>query len=54
MGLLEALIAVLLGAAILGERMGARAIVGGVLILVSVVFVLDLVPARTRTSHVAR
>ena len=53
MGLLEALIAVLLGAVILGERMGARAILGGLLILASVVFVLDLVPAR-RTSDVAR
>jgi drug/metabolite transporter (DMT)-like permease len=54
MGLLEALVAVLLGAAILGERMGARAIVGGVLILVSVVFVLDLVPARGTRLRAAR
>jgi drug/metabolite transporter (DMT)-like permease len=45
MGLLEALVAVLLGAAILGERIGARAILGGMLIVASVVFVLDLIPA---------
>ena len=42
MGLIEPLLAILLGAAVLGERLNARAAVGGVLILVSVAFALDV------------
>ena len=42
MGLVEPFAAVLLGAAILGERMSARTVLGGVCILLSVAVVLDL------------
>ena len=46
MGLIEPLVAVLLGAAFLGETMTARTIVGGAAILLSVAVVLDLVPRQ--------
>ena len=46
MGLVEPLVAVLLGAAFLGETMTAKTIVGGAAILLSVAVVLDLVPRR--------
>lgn len=42
MGLVEPLLAILLGAAVLGEDINARAAAGGVLILVSVAFALDV------------
>ena len=42
MGLIEPLLAVLLGAAVLNETLTGRAIVGGALILVSVAFALDV------------
>jgi drug/metabolite transporter (DMT)-like permease len=42
MGLLEPLVAVLLGAAFLGERLTVRATIGGVCILLAVGVVLDL------------
>ena len=53
MGLIEPLIAVLLGAAFLGERLTIRAMAGGVCILVAVGVVLDLLGGtrgRTRGS----
>lgn len=42
MGLIEPLLAVLLGAAVLHERLNSLAAIGGVMILVSVAFALDL------------
>jgi hypothetical protein len=42
MGLIEPLIAVLLGAVFLDERLGFRTAAGGVLILIAVGVVLDL------------
>jgi drug/metabolite transporter (DMT)-like permease len=42
MGLIEPLLAVLLGAAVLGETLTGRAFAGGTLILVSVAFALDV------------
>jgi drug/metabolite transporter (DMT)-like permease len=42
MGLVEPLVAVLLGAAILGERMSVRTAVGGMGILLAVAVVLDV------------
>jgi drug/metabolite transporter (DMT)-like permease len=47
MGLVEPLIAVILGAAFLGERMTVDAAVGGVFILISVAVVLDIVRMRS-------
>jgi drug/metabolite transporter (DMT)-like permease len=46
MGLIEPLLAVLLGAAVLDEEINMRAAIGGVLILVSVAFTLDVWPRR--------
>ena len=46
MGLVEPLVAVLLGAAILGERMSVRTAVGGVGILLAVAVVLDVFRRR--------
>jgi drug/metabolite transporter (DMT)-like permease len=51
MGLIEPLIAVILGAIVLDESMSARTIVGGVAILVSVAFVMDLVPVGSPRSE---
>lgn len=50
MGLIEPLLAVLLGAAVLGETLTTRAILGGALILVSVGFALDV--SRIRRARV--
>lgn len=44
MGLIEPLVAVLLGVAFLGEEMSIRTIAGGVLILAGVAIVLDVFP----------
>jgi drug/metabolite transporter (DMT)-like permease len=48
MGLIEPLVAVLLGAVFLDERLTLHTVVGGVLILVAVGVVLDLRAPRTR------
>ena len=42
MGLVEPLVAVLLGAAFLGEKMSSKTVIGGVCILVAVAVVLDV------------
>jgi drug/metabolite transporter (DMT)-like permease len=47
MGLVEPLVAVLLGAAILGERMSLRTAVGGICILAAVAVVLDLFRSKS-------
>ena len=44
MGLVEPLIAVVLGAVFLGETLSSRALLGGAAIIVSVALVLDLLP----------
>jgi drug/metabolite transporter (DMT)-like permease len=46
MGLIEPLVAVLLGVVFLDERLTRHTVVGGVLILVAVGVVLDLKPRR--------
>jgi drug/metabolite transporter (DMT)-like permease len=46
MGLVEPLVAVLLGAAVLGERMSPRTAIGGAAILASVAVVLDIFRRR--------
>ena len=48
MNLVEPLIAVALGAAVLGETFTARTAVGGVCILISVALGLDLIPVGKR------
>jgi drug/metabolite transporter (DMT)-like permease len=50
MGLVEPLIAVLLGALFLDETMNARTIGGGLCIILSVALVLDVFQARNRQS----
>jgi drug/metabolite transporter (DMT)-like permease len=50
MGLIEPLIAVLLGAVILDERLTAKTAIGGLLILVSVGVVLDLTGSDRRSG----
>jgi len=42
MGLVEPLVAVLLGAAFLAEKMSSKTVIGGVCILVAVAVVLDV------------
>ena len=42
MGLVEPLVAVALGAAVLGETMSGRTVLGGIAIMISVAFVLDV------------
>jgi drug/metabolite transporter (DMT)-like permease len=51
MGLIQPLIAVMLGSIFLDETLSARAIVGGVAILVSVAFVMDVVPIAQPRSE---
>ena len=52
MGLIEPLVAVLLGAVFLGETLTVRTIVGGVCILIAVAAVLDVVAPRARAAPV--
>jgi drug/metabolite transporter (DMT)-like permease len=52
MGLIEPLVAVLLGAAFLGEAMSLKTIAGGVLILAGVAIVLDVFQTRPDAAQV--
>ena len=49
MGLVEPLVAVVLGAVFLGETMSGRTLAGGITIMVSVALVLDLFPSAPDT-----
>ena len=52
MGLIEPLVAVLLGAVFLDETLTVRTMAGGVFILIAVAVVLDVAAPRTRAAAV--